>query len=287
MPDVSLRGFWDGTPQLDERSAIFYKQTMLAQAGIPANYRDWNRRWKAPFGSPLAKVVPLSARMWPGLANVVGPFAYQPNNDTRAFEYPWAFEALSPRPGLRVLEIGGGLSGFQFVLDHAGCKVVNVDPGEAARGRGWRVGPTLMGKLNRRFQAGIDLRNCFVDEANLADESFDAVVSISTIEHIPEADLVEVLKTIRRVLTPGGRFVATVDLFLDLAPFTKKQTNEWGSNVSIQWLVETSGLQLVEGKPEELFGFPEFDAERVRSRIPSYLVGNGHPAMVQAFVLEK
>ena len=41
-----------------------------------------------------------------------GPFAFQENNDTRRFEYPWAYFATSLRPGF-ALEIGGGLSGFQ------------------------------------------------------------------------------------------------------------------------------------------------------------------------------
>jgi hypothetical protein len=30
---------------------------------------------------------------------------------------------------MRVLEIGGGLSGFQFVIDQSGCEIVNVETG--------------------------------------------------------------------------------------------------------------------------------------------------------------
>jgi hypothetical protein len=66
--------------------------------------------------------------MEPWRARLVGCFAFQGNNTTRAFEYPWIFETVSPSPGMKLLEIGGSLSGLQFALNLAGCDVVNVDP---------------------------------------------------------------------------------------------------------------------------------------------------------------
>ena len=68
-----------------------------------------------------------------------GPFTIQDNNTTRRAEYPWAYFATPLEPGLQVLELGGSLAGFQFVLDRAGCRVTNVDPGNESHGRGWPV----------------------------------------------------------------------------------------------------------------------------------------------------
>jgi len=35
------------------------------------------------------------------------------------------------------------------------------------------------------------------------------------------------------VLKPGGRLVLTIDLFLNLKPFTSRTSNQFGVNVSI------------------------------------------------------
>ena len=45
-----------------------------------------------------------------------GPFGGQGNNSTREFEYPWCFHTAKLETGMHVLEVGGGLAGFQFVL---------------------------------------------------------------------------------------------------------------------------------------------------------------------------
>jgi ubiquinone/menaquinone biosynthesis C-methylase UbiE len=201
-------------------------------------------------------------------------------------EYPWAFEALNVFPGAKVLEIGGGLSGFQFSLSRSGCEVVNIDPGNSARGVGWPVDPQSIGLLNRRFGTSVILKNCFIEEAGLENSSFDRVVSISVIEHIPRNDILTILGHIRRVLKPGGLVVLTVDLFLDLQPFTAVETNKFGRNVSVRWMVENSGLNLVAGRPEELYGFQAFDAVRILEHLPEYLIGSW-PALVQMLVLQK
>jgi SAM-dependent methyltransferase len=243
-------------------------------------------RWGAPFGRRWRKLMPKSYRPLPVAARLVGPFAFQPNSVTRTFEYPWAFEALNLRPGMQVLEIGGGLSGFRFVLARRGCSVVNVDPGDAARGKGWPVTPETFSHLNQRFGTDVSLENCFVEEAGLPTDSFDRVVAISVVEHIPPDDIVTLLDEIRRVLKPGGLFVMTLDLFLDVAPFTDKDANKYGSNISVKWLVDKSRLEMVHGDPQELYGFDEFDADRIKSQA-DLLVGSPYPVMVQTLVLRK
>ena len=189
------------------------------------------------------------------------------------------------RPSLRVLDIGGSLAGLQFVLDREGCEVVNVDPGEDSRGRGWPVRPETFERLNRAFGTQVTLRNCFVEQAKLEDASFDRAVSISVLEHVPEHDLESILNHVRRALKPGGLFVVTLDLFLDVEPFAPAKSNIFGHNIDARWLVETSGLELVSGNRAELHGFPEFEPERIRAR-DDLLVGR-YPAMVQAMVLRK
>ena len=144
-----------------------------------------------------------------------------------------------------------------------------------------------MAKLNRHFGTNVELKNCFVEDAMLANESHDHVVSISTIEHLPDLDVEMILRHVHRVLKPRGFFIITLDLFLDVEPFTMLPTNRYGKNVSVKWLVERSGLTLVHGNPAELYGFPEFNATEVQKNRDRYLVGKGYPAMVQTIVLQK
>src|SRR4051812_24925362 len=99
---------------------------MLAPRALPQHYIDWNRRNGAPAGRIL-RGGRLLGRTRAGV-RWRGPFAWQENNSTRAFEFPWAYEQITSRNGpLRVLEIGGGVSGLQFVLAREGHRVTNID----------------------------------------------------------------------------------------------------------------------------------------------------------------
>jgi hypothetical protein len=172
-----------------------------------------------------------------------------------------------------VLEIGGGMAGYQFVMARRGLEVVNVDPGMAARGKGWSISPLKHRILSRMYRAPVTLIPTTLQAAEIADRSIDAVVSISTLEHLPHEDLEGVGHAIRRILKPGGIGVFTVDLFLDLYPFTDARQNEWGSNIDLHAFLQRAGLELVEGNPKYLMGFPQFNPADVLSQRETFLRG--------------
>src|SRR6266404_5013264 len=89
---------------------------MLAPSVIPNSYKQWNAKHGAPYGRPLRYFrfrEPFMSEEQ--IRRARGPFSIQINNSTREFEYPWAFEAGNLQPRMKVLEIGGGLSGFPTV----------------------------------------------------------------------------------------------------------------------------------------------------------------------------
>jgi SAM-dependent methyltransferase len=259
---------------------------VIGRRQLPAHFVAWNRRWGAPYGKRSRHFVRDQALRFRA-PQVVGPFGFQPDNSiTRRFEYPWAYHAVSLRPGMRAVEIGGSLAGLQFVLSKEGLRMVNVDPGEKAA-HGWPVNQESIARLNRAFGTDVELRNCYIEEAGLDDASVDLVYSISTIEHIPLELLPSILAEVNRILVPGGRFVLTVDLFLDLEPFSYETENITGRNVDVRWLVETSGLDLDQGDPAELYGYPDFDPKRVMGNLFSYEYGHYYPSLAQAVVLVK
>lgn len=268
---------------------------MLATRELPPSFREWNRRWHAPFGRRLGRnrlderalstraLRALESRTTPGI-RACGPFAWQWNSSIREFEYPWAFERVEARGrSLTVVEIGGGMSGLQWVLARRGHLVVNVDPGLAARGRGWELSAERHARVSRALRAPVELVPATLGAAGLQDGFADVLLSVSAIEHFAPEDLDELAAHARRVLKPDGVAILTVDLFLDLAPFTAAERNRYGTNIDVRDLLDRCSLSLVDGRPEEIFGFAAFDHRAVQGDLGRLLVGT-YPGLAQCIV---
>lgn len=257
---------------------------MLAPRKLPREFAKWNRRWHAPLGR-----YDLIARRL-GRRNSLamryrGPFGYQTNNSTRVYEYPWAYHQISKlRRPLRIVELGAGLSGLQFVLAQEGHRVTNVDPGLAAAGVGFALDQQLHRKLCCTFRSPVELVSATLGRASIPDGSVDVLLSISALEHFAVEDVEELTIHARRVLHKGGVVILTVDLFLDLHPFGYARSNMYGRNVDLRDLLERASLDLLTGNREELFGFAEFDPRQILSRLSTYHLGTGYPALAQCLV---
>ncbi|MFE7741774.1 class I SAM-dependent methyltransferase [Nocardia sp. NPDC057455] len=261
---------------------------MLARRALPDSYRKWNLQWGAPFGfgSERLRFDRVVSR---ADALSAGCFAAQRNSTTRSVEYPWAFHARLVQPGLNVVEVGGALSGFQFVLARCGASVLNVDPFLPFGAPETPIADPVAAhrQMNQWFGTQVGLHVGTLRDARIAADSVDLVYCLSTIEHLTLDEIVAVLTEVRRILRPGGAFVVSVDLFLNLEPFTLRCRNEWGTNVSVRWLVEQSGLTLCHGVPAELVGFEDFDAQAVLSNLERYAINNSYPQLAQMFVLNR
>ena len=262
---------------------------MLARHRVPPQFAAWNAQWHAPYGPRWGERVAPWRKLYPFVARRLGPFAYQPNNSTRTLEYPWAFLREPIEPGMTIMEIGGGLSGFQFALARSGAKVVNVDPLiDYGHELGYPGDPELTHRrLNRAFRTQVSLERRSVADLPYSDGSFDRAYSISTLEHLPEPELRRTVQATRRLLKDNALLILTVDLFLNLAPFTGRTANEWGTNISIAELVRAAEMTLADGDPAELCGFPEFSAERVLANLDKYYIGQHYPTLIQMLVLRK
>jgi len=273
---------------------------VIARKKLPAEFVAWNEEWGSPYGyrgNRMYREGQVPDRAIPeAMANPAdpdfGPFAFQWNSDTRIFEYPWAFLTAKTEPGMRVLDIGGGVSGMQYVLAQGGCDVVNVDPSakpEFTSGfsADFGLNTELHATLNSVFGTNVRLIGETIQDAGLEPDSFDRVFCLSVLEHVDGDAAGEILELIGRLLRPGGQALLTVDLFFDLKPFGVLTKNVWGINHNIAELVKSSGLTMVHGDPRELLGFPEFDFDRVVSLIPELHLGAFYPTVPQALVLEK
>ncbi len=258
---------------------------MIARKEVPAEFETWNRLNGAPEGRVWAKSGRVIKYLsWRQRSRLRGMYGIQPNSPTRRFEYPWAWHAGKLSPGLDVLEIGGGLSGFQFSLSRSGCRVTNVDPGMDEQQ--WPCTPEAIETLNEVFGTSVRLIHADAASVHLPACSFDRVFSISVMEHLDEPVRRAAMGKVFDCLRPGGKAILTVDLFLDLAPFTPRLTNRFGSNCDIRQLIEVAPFRLLEGREDELFGFEAFSADRILQKLPDLLVGV-YPVLAQCLVLEK
>jgi 2-polyprenyl-3-methyl-5-hydroxy-6-metoxy-1,4-benzoquinol methylase len=263
---------------------------MLARREMPTEYYRWNKRWGVPNGRRQTTVGALG-RLPESLGRTVlrgtalrrsrGPFAFQQNTTTRTYEYPWVYQQLSGLGPSRILDIGGALSGMQFVLAKDGHEVHNVDPFYDFGSGAYEIDPiTEHATLNRVFDTNVVLHRSTLPEAGLTGQ-FDAAVCISTIEHFSPDDIESTLATVKQLLAPGGLLVLTIDLFLDLAPFCSRVTNVWGSNASVAWIDDLLGYAMVTGERSELNGYPEFSTDAILCRLEEFAMGVAYPQLAQ------
>lgn len=293
---------------------------MLAPAKLSNKFKIWNAKHKAPFGPrwiPLAQSLRVKSKsiLRPSPGNLVttsgvnemgsqnrsshwkwslsplsmrllGPFAFQANSATRMFEYPWIFYTVSPKKGMRIIDLGAGASGLQFVMAKCGADVNSVDPLINPDDTvDWVFTEVEFEKMNRAFGNRVVFVKKLLEDAGFETSSVDCVVACSVIEHIPEEHVHRLMEEVSRVLKSGGRFVATIDLFLDCYPFSTNERNKWGSNINVKSLIEASNLRIVVGTKEELYGYEEFDHSKILASRDNYLVKDN--VMTQCIVLQK
>jgi SAM-dependent methyltransferase len=263
---------------------------MLAPMILEPRFVEWNRRWGAPFGITGRSVdhTRFAGTLNDAAASEIarlGMFSAQPNNSTRQFEYPWAYFHADLQAPMKVLEIGGGLSGFQFVLSREGHAVDNVDPGMDVFG--FQINSGSVATLNRAFGTSVTVMACEIERADLVAGSYDRAFSLSVLEHLSVDSIAAVMSKVYDALKPGGLFVLTVDLFLDVVPFRKRDANQWGRNVPIATLFDPSKFELVHGRRDELYGFEGFDAARILGNAKHYFIGRNYPTLIQTLVLRR
>jgi SAM-dependent methyltransferase len=117
---------------------------------------------------------------------------------------PWhmlARKHLGHVEGLRILEIGCGRGAFARYLQDQGAEVVAADFSPRA--------VELARELGCRRSIVADIQ-----DIPLPDQSFDLVISLETLEHVPDPD--KGLQELVRVTKVGGRLLVTTPNYLSL-----------------------------------------------------------------------
>jgi 2-polyprenyl-3-methyl-5-hydroxy-6-metoxy-1,4-benzoquinol methylase len=260
---------------------------MLALRKLPKSYREWNLTYGSPYGhSNVNKYINVTTHNFKTFENE-GPFSVQENNTTRVLEYPWAFFSTSIKKDLNVLDIGGGLCGFQFVLAKNGCKVINIDPGTYEDRFKWLCTQESIRILNNIFSTNVTLLNTTLDKANIECNSVDRIFALSILEHLSKKEIKNIMDSAYNLLKPGGYFIITLDLFLNLYPFCSRQKNKFGKNINVKDIIEMNPFKIYKGEKTELYGYPEFNSDNIISNLGKYNIGVYYPCLAQCIVLQK
>jgi 2-polyprenyl-3-methyl-5-hydroxy-6-metoxy-1,4-benzoquinol methylase len=118
------------------------------------------------------------------------------NNDLKDVQRPWILKAIvrTVPVGSKLLEIGAGDPHVANLLSQLGYDVTVVDPYD-----GTGNGPKEYKELSRQFPNITIIRDFFTTETKGIDvDSFDCVYSISVLEHVPDSDLIELFKAVRK-----------------------------------------------------------------------------------------
>ncbi len=266
---------------------------MIGRRKLAPEYLEWNRRWGAPYGHRASATRLRFSRLVRKVSKLhadrlLGPFAFQSNSYTRTWEYPWAYFNGMISPGLKVLDVGGGYSGFAFVLAKEGCDVAVVDPGGDIEHISWKMSRDKFAYLNRAHRTIVKLEAVRLGQLTVPLRSIDRIFCISVIEHVPDEEAQDIIRSAYGLLCPGGKMILTVDLFLHLQPFTDRETCKYGRNLAVTELLGAEPrFKMVAGVHAELFGFPSFDPKQILQRLDEFLIAHHYPGVAQCFVLER
>jgi SAM-dependent methyltransferase len=178
----------------------------------------------------------------------------------RMWEYPYAILAAELVPGLKVADVGCGMTAFTiFLKEHTGCDVTGIDPDVFEAGLRYK-GHGVSEEFIRR--TGIKFLRGDMTEVPLESNSQDRAFSISVMEHVPADVRRRGMQELARILKPGGRAIVTVDMSMWFE-MNRPLELVWESGlnfhgvVDMRWPTRRFGMfsdDPVKGMPADVFG---------------------------------
>ena len=180
-------------------------------------------------------------------------FTFFPKTITRTIEYPWIASRLRDCAGLRILDLGAGVSVLPLWLAASGALVTTVDNHPIRRDPQAKLHWNEWGFLDfasfdQRIVSHQQDMQVFTDE-----QGFDRIYSASVIEHMPATARRATIARLSELLRPEGRLLLTLDLVPGtsaLWPLSEGQEVDppgtHGDLTAIVQELETAGFEVFE-----------------------------------------
>lgn len=133
----------------------------------------------------------------------------------KGFDCGWILESIAWRPGLKVLDVGGGYSWFPIYLAREKqCEVWSVDDfGTWDSDRFWKRSKDPEEHIRAHPEVKYILGRLGEDRRlDIPIGYFDCIYSISALEHVPPARFADVWKHMDGLLRHGGEMVHALDI---------------------------------------------------------------------------
>lgn len=111
----------------------------------------------------------------------------------------WFSQNLQDRKKIKILEVGSGSGANLWMLAKEGFDAYGIDCSPS----GIKVAREVM---KDKWGVSAEMSVATFDQLPFGGETFDAVVDVVSLQHVPIADSYQILREIARVLKPGGAF---------------------------------------------------------------------------------
>lgn len=203
----------------------------------------------------------LNASRYPWSVGMVNRPAFYA---ARLWEYPFAILTADLEPGMKVADIGCGMTAFTIYLkDHARCDIVGVDPDVFEAGTKYYAHGVSREFMDR---TGLKIVKGEFDEIPLPSDSQDRVFCISVMEHVPPDVRRRGMQEIARILKPGGKAILTVDVSMWFE-LNRPLDLIWESGLTLvepadlRWPVQRFGM-FDSKQPADVFGMTLLKEDR-------------------------
>lgn len=130
---------------------------------------------------------------------------------TRVVEYPWVWKQIKSKAE-KILDVGTNIQfwlpmfamGYDITIHHTSHDL--HDMGACSTGVGWASGAHYL--RDKPFKAIVGSPP---DLDFVKDNSFDTILNVSVMEHVPPPHFEQWLDGLWRILKPGGRMICTCD----------------------------------------------------------------------------
>lgn len=164
-----------------------------------------------PAGEPKAETSYATVRDFCDSADHL-PQITSGDGDLKNVQRPWTVKALlrSIPPPARLLEVGAGKPAIASFLQQLGYEIIVVDPYD-----GSARGPVEFSKYQREYPAVTLVRDRMRPRLQLIlRQRFDAIFSISVLEHLSDVGIIECFAGIAELLKPNGVSLHCFDFVL-------------------------------------------------------------------------